>query len=213
MAITFQAESRFLFLGDHLTDAGRSSDPENVGTGYVRWIRDYLRVTRPAIAPTFINRGQAGMSLTEKAAAWEKETPAAEPDVISIMLDVPNPAEQSASPPENVDHFRTVLRQLIVSIRRTVPRARFVLCEPPALWCPGAVQSEPSLTRYVKALHELGYEFGGETVVPVHAAFTYARQLRSDVLWGTASGELTSSGHTLIAYTWLEQTGLLKRSM
>ena len=54
MALPLSKEARWIFIGDSITDAGRS--PEAVGTGYVRDIRDWLRASVPARAPQILNR-------------------------------------------------------------------------------------------------------------------------------------------------------------
>lgn len=36
-----ELNDRFVFIGDSITESGRLEDPEGIGNGYVRLIKDY----------------------------------------------------------------------------------------------------------------------------------------------------------------------------
>jgi hypothetical protein len=61
-------------------------------------------------------------------------------------------------------------------------------------------------------LQEIAREFGAECVVPLHSAFVYARKTRPDIQWVRDDGQIAPSGQMLIAYTWLEETGVFRRA-
>lgn len=53
----FTEKDCILFIGDSITDSGRQAEPEEIGDGYVRLIRDHLICQSPANAPVIINKG------------------------------------------------------------------------------------------------------------------------------------------------------------
>jgi acyl-CoA thioesterase-1 len=210
MAITFNKETRFVFAGDGMTDADPAGDTDGLGTGYVRMIRDYLLAQHPPTAPLVINRGGRGR-IVELAAQWKEQVIAQRPDVLSLLFDL-NPA---SNPPSEVtvDQYHAVYRQILVQTREYVPRCRIVFCQPPALWSKTAVEADEQLRPYAYALMELNREFDGEVIVPLHEAFVYARRGRPDVRWFTDQSTLTSAGHMLIAFTWMESCGLVRSAL
>ena len=82
MSIQLTAKSKLLFIGDSITDCGRGADPEGLGQGYVRLIRDLLRSKDPATAPIVINTGISGHKVTDLAARWDRDVFAHSPDVV-----------------------------------------------------------------------------------------------------------------------------------
>lgn len=214
MAVTFNKDSRFLFVGDRITAAGRETDSEGTGHGYVRIIRDFLRAKHPPIAPIVINRGSARERLPELAASWEREVIAERPDLVSILIDLndPRPAMPGGHAEPSLDQFRTVYRHILSQTAESLPDAKVVLCEPAALWSTAPVEADEVLRPYVHSLMEIAREFDAKAIVPLHSAFVYVRKARPDIDWTAADHQPTSSGHAVIAYTWLEELGIATRS-
>lgn len=212
MAITFNRETRFLFVGDSITDSGRADDPEGVGLGYVRLVRDYIRAKHPQTAPLVLNRARPGEQIADLKARWEQDVVAERPDLVSILIGTTDPlATGPREPGHSIDEFRAIYRQILEQTRARLPRCKLVLCEPTALWSRAPVQGDDLLRPYVSALVEMGREYGASAVVPLHAAFVWARRVRPEVAWVAADGRPTSSGHMLIASTWLEETEISPR--
>lgn len=213
MAITFNKSSRFLFIGDEPTEAGRSTDPEEIGWGYVRLVRDALRARHPTTAPLIVNRGAKGLRLVDWLERWPREALAQRSDVVSIHFDVPAPS--TGAPPDtasSVAEYLTLYRQILQRTRERLPECKLVLCQPAAVWTTASFEAADALRPYVHGMMELGREFGAETIVPVHEALVYARRSRPDIGWITSDGQYTSSAHMVIAYTWLEENGMMPRA-
>ena len=209
MAISFNRDTRFLFVGDSITESGRANDPEGLGFGYVRFVRDFIRAQHPPTAPIVINRGHLGR-MVDLAARWKEDVIAERPDVLSIHFDL----NAGSNPPEQltVDQYHAVYRQVLVETLEFLPRCKLVLCQPTALWSRNAVEGDERLRPYGVTLAELSSEFGAEVIVPLHEAFVFTRRARPDVKWFVDQSTLTSSGHMLVAYTWLESCGMVKRA-
>jgi hypothetical protein len=132
------------------------------------------------------------------------------PELVSILIDVPAPAENGGSEAGTrlLNEFRAIYRQLLTRTRELAPGCQLVLCEPAATWSNLPVEADDRLRPYVHALLKIGEEFHAHGIVPVHSAIVHARRSRPDVSWVNSDGQPTSSGHAVIAYTWLEECGL-----
>lgn len=210
MPLRYNKNSRFLFIGDSITDAGRGNDPENLGFGYVRMIRDYLLARHSTTAPYVQNHGQSGLRIADWISQWPLDALVARPDVVSVFIDVPEQTGPAGSDPHRhtLDEFRSVYRQLLIRTRELVARCTLVLFEPAAVWSDLPVGADDRLRPFVDGLLKIGEEFHVDGVVPVHSALVHARRARPEVKWLNPDGQLTSPGHALIAYTWLEEEGL-----
>src|SRR3989442_15766615 len=88
MPLNLNASTRLLFIGDSITDCGRREDPEAVGSGFVRGIRDWLRAADPANAPIVINHGVSGNKITDLQKRWQRDVIDQAPDVVSVMIGI-----------------------------------------------------------------------------------------------------------------------------
>ena len=93
MALQLTRETKLLFIGDSITDCGRRTDPETLGDGFVRIIRDHLAATDPASAPQIINTGISGNRIPHLAKRWDADVLAHAPDVVSIMVGINEEAD------------------------------------------------------------------------------------------------------------------------
>ena len=212
MAIDLQPGQTFLFIGDSITDCGRRDDPEGLGHGYPRLIRDYLAAKNPASAPRVINTGISGNKVTDLAARWKQDVIDHDPDVVSISIGINdvwhglgNNGEGGVPIERFVDIYHVILRQL----QGAVPKAKIVLCQPTVIEPPAPAMGNAALQPYVRAIGELKREFAAAAMVPLHGAFVNAKKLRPDIAWAPDGVHPESTGHMLIARTWLAETGLL----
>jgi lysophospholipase L1-like esterase len=211
-AVSLDASTRLLFIGDSITDCNRSVDPDQLGDGYVRLVRDYLAAHNPAKLPVVINRGISGNKIPDLQKRWKTDVLEMRPDVLSIFIGI-NDVWHSFKPDRSgcdLPAFRAGYEDILTQTRHYLPATTLVLCEPSVLWLdhehPGA---NAKLAPYIAAVHELAKRFGAQSVVELHGAFNRAKAARPDVAWTTDGVHPTSTGHMLIAQTWLKATGLL----
>jgi acyl-CoA thioesterase I len=211
MAITFDSDSTFLFIGDSITDCGRRQDPEEIGNGYVRLVRDWLRAKDPATAPKVINRGISGNKAPDLKSRWDRDVLSLSPDLLSIKIGINDVwhglGERNQGVP--IGDYVGIYHEILTQVRETLPRCRLVLCEPSVIWPPQPAEGNERLQPYVRAVNELAGVFNAECVVPLHATFVRARELRPDIEWAPDGAHPSPSGHMLIARTWLAATGLM----
>jgi acyl-CoA thioesterase-1 len=206
MALEFSAATKLLFIGDSVTDSGHRDDPERIGHGYVRLIRDYLRTRIPASAPNVINRGISGEKVTNLADRWQRDVLDLAPDVLSIQIGasdvVKNLAGRSEGTP--LERYTRVYDNLLAQVTTLLPDCRLVLCEPTPIWPPQPVQANEQLQLYLAALRELALKHNAASFVPLHGAFENAKAVRAEVDWMPDGLHPSSAGHMLIALTWLD---------
>jgi lysophospholipase L1-like esterase len=211
MPIHISRQSKILFIGDSITDVGRGSEPEGVGHGYVRLIRDFLAARDPANAPAIINTGISGNKVTDLARRWERDVLAHSPDVLSIKIGI-NDVWHGLAPEGNgvsIGDYIGTYRELLMLTQKRLPKCQLVLCEPSVIWPPAPAHGNEILQPYVKAVQDLARQFNAAAVVPLHHAFTAARRQRPDIVWAPDGVHPSTAGHMLIALTWLKATGIL----
>ncbi len=211
MAIHLTSTSNLLFIGDSITDCNRRKDePEQLGSGYVRLVRDYLLAKAAYAMPTVINRGISGNKIPDLQKRWDRDVLELKPDVLSIFIGINDvwhglvPDRAGCDLPTYTAGYRDILTQT----RERFPRCEIVLCEPSVLWLPEPSGADDLLLPYVASVHALAREFSAAAVVPLHAAFNAVRAARPDIPLTTDGVHPTPAGHMLIARTWLTATGL-----
>ncbi|MEA3186816.1 MAG: hypothetical protein QOD99_646 [Chthoniobacter sp.] len=211
MALHLTATTNLLFIGDSITDCGRREDPEKIGSGYVRIIRDFLRASHPASAPNIVNAGVSGDRVTRLADRWQADVLDLAPDVLSIKIGINDVWHNLAGKGEGVEleRYTRVYDNLLAQTRTLLPRCEIILCEPSAIWPPQPADGTAKLQPYIFAVRALALKHGISCVVPIHGAFEEAKRVRPDIDWAPDGVHPSSSGHMLIAHTWLRANGLL----
>lgn len=210
MSITLSPKTRLLFIGDSITDCGRREDKDELGSGYVRRVRDYLVASAPATTPQVINRGIGGNKIPDLQKRWQRDVIDLRPDILSICIGI-NDVWHGLAPDRSgctIDAFIAGYRDILSQTRQSLPDCRLVLCEPSVLWLKEPADANERLDPYVKAVHELAQEFAVECVVPLHEVFERTQSLRQDIPLTTDGVHPTSEGHMLIALTWLRTAGV-----
>jgi len=211
MALTLSQGARWVCIGDSITDCGRRECPEQIGVGYVRLVRDWLRAAQPATAPEVINRGISGNKIGDLQGRWDEDVLALKPDLVSIKIGINDVwhglgGEQNGTP---LDKFEEGVSDILQRLESACPQTKIVLCEPSVIWPPSPQEGNEVLQPYIEAIRKLGAVFKVECVVPLHGAFVQSREARSDIDWAPDGVHPGSSGHMLIARTWLAAMGLL----
>ncbi len=210
MPIRLNPTSKFVFIGDSITDCGRGGEPEGIGSGYVRVVRDYLRAKDPAHAPEVLNRGISGNKVTNLRDRWQKDVIDLAPTVLSVMIGI-NDVWHGLNPGgSGVDlaTFQKTYGELLAAVKAKHPQCAIVLCEPTIISPPAHAKGNETLKPYVAAVRELAVEHKA-VLVPLHDVFLDAAKGRRDIDWATDGVHPTSSGHMLIARQWLAATELL----
>ena len=208
--LVIRSNTRLVFIGDSITDCGRAKSADRLGDGYVRLIHDYLCARDPANSPRVFNEGISGNKVTDLAARWQRDVLDNTPDVLSIKIGI-NDVWHGLGGGEGVpiDKFISTYRAILQRLKDDRPACRIILCEPTVIWLAHEPSANQILEPYVQAVRDLAAEFKADAVVPLHGAFLTARKARPDIDWAPDGIHPSSTGHMLIARTWLAATGLL----
>jgi acyl-CoA thioesterase-1 len=211
MALPLSRDSRWIFIGDSITDSGRRQCPEAVGSGYVRDVRDWLRASVPALAPQVLNKGISGNTISDLQRRWEVDVIACEPQLVSIKIGINDVWHglTGAGEGTSIEKFREIYADILGRFRTAYPEATIVLCEPSVIWPPAPAEGNQMLEPYVEAIRDAAVDFGVRDVVPLHRIFEKAGSERPDIEWAPDGVHPSPSGHMLIARSWLACLGLL----
>jgi lysophospholipase L1-like esterase len=210
MALPLSRDSRWIFIGDSITDAGRRQCPEAVGSGYVRDVRDWLRSSVPALAPQVLNKGISGNRISDLQRRWGEDVLAFDPQLVSIKIGI-NDVWHGLTGGEgtSIEKFQETYADLLGRLKAACPETTIVLCEPSVIWPPAPAEGNELLKPYVEAVRDAAADFKVRAIVPLHRVFEKAGSERPDIEWTPDGVHPSSSGHMLIARSWLACLGLL----
>ncbi|MEH7276242.1 SGNH/GDSL hydrolase family protein [Neobacillus vireti] len=161
-------KQRIVFIGDSITWWGISED-DPIGTGYVRLLHDYLKVTYPNRNLAIFNKGISGNRVTDLANRWESDVISLNPDFVSISIGINDVWRQVDSPEIDQvypEQFEKIYDSLLTSIT-TKTKASIVLMEPTIIEEDVHSLGNKLLIPYIEAIHRLADKYNA-TVVPTH---------------------------------------------
>ena len=211
--LTLRPDAKWLFIGDSITDAGRRDDPDKLGHGYVRLIRDYLLAKAPADAPKVLNLGVGGDESKHLAARWQADVLARRPNVLSVMIGVNDVWRQldGKGPGTTLRDYVATLDKLLADTVAAEPTVKIVLCEPSVISPPAPARGNDLLLPYAMAVRELAGKHTRHVacVVGTHHTCLAAERSRPDFAWWPDGVHPSTAGHMLLARAWLAETRLL----
>lgn len=201
---------RIVFIGDSITDSGRREDPNQIGTGYVRIIHDYLIVTYPDKKLDILNKGISGDRVTDLAFRWGTDVIELDPDIISISIginEVWRQLDQTVLDQVYPDKFEEIYDNLLTQVKEKTT-AQVILMEPTVI--EEHIQSEGNkkLIPYVEIVHKLAVKYQA-MVVPTHKEFIDYLKKTSKYKLTTDGVHMNTAGNMLMAKSWLNTTKYL----
>ncbi|WP_046176426.1 SGNH/GDSL hydrolase family protein [Domibacillus indicus] len=198
----FTKKDRLLFIGDSITDCGRRTEPEELGDGYVRLVRDQLICESPANAPVVINKGIGGNRVTDLAERWEQDVLQEQPTVLSVSIGINDVWRQLDSPGMNQvlpGKFEEVYRSLL----EKTSGVQLVLMEPTIIEEDPQSKGNEMLKPYVDIVQKLSKEYNA-VLVPAHQAFISYISGENEHKLTTDGVHMNSIGNMLMARTWIK---------
>lgn len=198
---------RIVFIGDSITESGRFEDPEQLGTGYVRLVHDYLRTTYPAGNLEVFNKGISGNRVTDLADRWQTDAMDLNPDIISISIGINDVWRQLKNPEmEQVypDQFEQIYDSLLTQVSENT-HARIVLMEPTIIEESLDSIGNEKLKAYVKIVNRIAEKYGA-VIVPLHQGFLKYIEANNGYDLTLDGVHMNSVGNMLMTTYWLEST-------
>ncbi|WP_112180017.1 MULTISPECIES: SGNH/GDSL hydrolase family protein [Paraliobacillus] len=196
---------RIVFIGDSITEWGKEQGLDNIGTGYVKYIYDYLLVSDPQDFPEIINCGIGGDRITDLANRWQQDVVDLQPDILSISVGINDVWRQLDEPEiEQVmpEKFELIYRELLLKTLKET-NATIIIMEPTVIGEEIKSEGNKKLQAYVQIIAKLATEFN-LIVVPTHQAFLTYLQANNEHELTIDGVHMNDVGNLLMAKTWLE---------
>ncbi len=209
MTLIFKAKQTIEFIGDSITDCGRTEkDLAPLGNGYVCQINHLLCAGYPELQLKVINKGISGDRVTSLKSRWKADVLEVNPDWLFIYIgvnDVWRYFEGDREEAVDLPEFENIYRQLINSARSgTQAKIRLI--------SPFLGEKDPDdpfrkkLSRYQAVIDKLGEAFD-TPVIHLQQAFDWAMLSQPPKYWTLDRVHPTEVGHMLIALTVLRACG------
>jgi lysophospholipase L1-like esterase len=212
--VDIEAGSRLLFIGDSVTDTGRTQpvgeDRGGLGSGYVANVAALLGATVPDRRIRVMNTGTSGNTVRDLAARWQRDVVDLRPDWLSIMIGINDVWRQFDSPlqPEKhvlPDEYAKTLREIVTRVRPTLQG--LVLMTPFYIEPNPADAMRARMDEYGGMVREVAKESGAR-FVDTQAAFNavLARGVYPAILAGDRVHP-NATGHMILARAFLNAVG------
>lgn len=116
MQTEFHKGQKIVFIGDSITDAGRTSGRSEYGDGDVARVRELLLAGRPVQTLTMVNRGVSGDTVRSLKDRWERDALAERPDWLSVKIGVNDVWRMFGDQPDEAvpaGEYAATLRELL----------------------------------------------------------------------------------------------------
>ncbi|WP_404454988.1 SGNH/GDSL hydrolase family protein [Virgibacillus necropolis] len=202
-------KKRIIFIGDSITESGKFDDPEQIGTGYVRLLHDYLKTSYPSDRLELINKGISGNRINDLASRWKTDVIDLNPDIISVSIGIndvwrqlDNPSMEQIYPEE----FEQIYDDLLAQVKANT-NAVIVLMEPTVIEENVESVGNEKLKPYVEITNRLAKKYDA-IIVSTHQAFINYLSVNNEYELTTDGVHMNSAGNMLMATTWLGATKL-----
>ena len=210
MTTPIRSQDHILFQGDSITDAGRCSSADGLGSGYVAMVRAMLLVRHPELAVRVSNRGVSGDRTVELLDRWRPDCLDLRPQVLSIKIGVNDVwrlrGEWSGQKFVPIAEYRANYEKLVAQARAAGVRV-LALVSPTTIAEENDSELGRQLDERAACVRELAAA-NGAVYVPARENLLRALREQPGVRWTSDGCHPTSAGHALLAATWLQALGL-----
>jgi len=163
-------DKRLLFIGDSITEWGRSGDFSDIGTGYVKLIQDYLICSYPDKCPEILNRGVGGDRIINLQSRWSQDVIELTPDFLSISIGINDVWRQLDYENEPGQVTPEVFEEIYVDLLNKVYKntnTQIILMEPTIIEEDIQSKGNLKLRAYVEIVRKLAINYQA-IYVPTH---------------------------------------------
>lgn len=204
-----QENDRILFIGDSITDVGRSRNFDgDLGNGFPFLLAAELLHRYPKSNLNILNRGVSGDTLAQLKNRWEEDCLDLSPDLVTILIgvnDVWKSFEQNTTPSgEELEMFEKNYRYLLKSLAQRTD-AKVVLMEPFLLPYPkDRIEWRKQLDPRIQIVRRVAKDYHA-ILVPLDGLLNAAGIVSDYQTYTGIDGvHPTLTGHAQIAKAWLD---------
>jgi lysophospholipase L1-like esterase len=137
-----------LFIGDSITDAGRTGQFPPFGQGWMSFFRSIMMARRPELLLKFINKGISGNTVRDLAQRWEVDVLKEKPHHLFVMIGI-NDVWRSFATGEQRE-FHVPLAEYIQTYEELLQKAAEAGVG--QIWMVGSFFVEPSRSEPMRAM-------------------------------------------------------------
>jgi lysophospholipase L1-like esterase len=133
MTTLIDDRSKFLLIGDSITDCGRKDNQyKPYGCGYVSKFRDLVIINEAEKNIEIINTGIGGNTIEDLRSRWDDDLLSYKPDWVSIMIGINdiNRFLSNDTELQNPENFEKIYNQIIADTKAALPDCKIVLLAP-----------------------------------------------------------------------------------
>ncbi|OPA73374.1 hypothetical protein BVG16_29005 [Paenibacillus selenitireducens] len=198
--VSFQEGQNLVFIGDSITDCGRTDDPEGIGHGYVRIVKDYLSLMLPEISLQVNNRGVSGETILDLQKRWQEDVIALKPDWMTVSIGI-NDEWKNVS----LAQYKETYRELLSETKRRT-NASFIIMQTTIISEDPNDGKNERLLPYNEIIEEIAAEFDA-ILVRQNQIFTQYLKTQKGKVLTYDQVHMNSTGQLLMAFNWLEACG------
>jgi lysophospholipase L1-like esterase len=211
----FKANHSLLFIGDSITDCGRTRPVGmgngmgiGLGEGYVRLVQSLFAANHPDTPLRVLNTGIGGNRVTDLDARWDTDVMQLRPDWLSVKIGINDVWRQFDNPtdpaPVTIEIFERIYRKLLEKTRPQL--SGLVLISPFFLEANRNDPMRQQMDAYGAVVKELANAFDA-IFVDVQAAFDqYMKALPTQTLCADRVHP-SQTGHLIIAQAFFNALG------
>ena len=208
MSLLIQPQHKLVFIGDSITDAGRTAGYAPYGHGYVYLVHLWLDAAHPELDLTIVNKGISGHTSRDLIGRWERDVIAEQPDWLSVKIganDVWRALQSRWDEAVSLAEFERNYRRML-DRTRSGTQANLILAEP------FLVESNPddpfrrAMDEYRQVVRQLAQEYSA-LLVKTQDAFDHGLKHQPAYYWAEDRVHPTEVGHALIAQEFLRVCG------
>ena len=215
MPFAVKPKQTVLFVGDSITDCGRTGEAAPLGDGYVSLISELVTAKYPAHDLRFINEGIGGNTAQNLAHRWTDDVMRHKPDWLSIMVGINDVHLWLAQPAESTmsispERFSQLYNHILGRTRKET-KAKIVLVDPFYIsterdTIPLRTQVLKHLPHYNKVVAAMSRTYQTQ-LVKTHDVFSGLLEHYPAGRFCPEPVHPYRSGHLAIAYEWLKVMG------
>jgi lysophospholipase L1-like esterase len=206
MQLRIKKNETVLFIGDSITDCGKSDVDSPLGNGYVKMFRDLMISREPSKNITILNKGIGGNRISDLQARWNDDVLCHQPDWLSIMIGVNDLSCRviggSAAPTINL--FEQMYDDILSKAKERLPDCRILLLDPffIATKEPHVSEYQDSMLKlipsYITVVHKMSQKYK-TLLVKTHDVFQKLLQYHKSEIFCPEPVHPNITGHLMIA--------------
>ncbi len=166
MSTKLKTGQTMLFVGDSITDCGRSGADAPLGNGYVRLFSEFMMIREPQKKIEIINKGIGGNNIADLQKRWTDDVLRHKPDWLSVKIGINDLHQAFGNAPDPItpEKFEVVYDEILSRTRKALPKCKILLIDPFYVSqdnCPNSFRSQvlAQLPKYIKVVARMSRKY------------------------------------------------------